>query len=95
MPQWPVWVRTRQAISANGTIWDYTDSLDRLRVLKVPVLAVKGTEATKDRTAIVDDLVATAPRGRSLELPGGHACHIENIDCFLEELTKHTGTMNL
>ena len=91
LPQWPVWVRNRQIISANVTIWDYTDSLDRLRALEVPILAVKGTETTKDLAAIVDDLVATAPHGRLLELPGGHACHIQNIDRFLDELAKHTG----
>ena len=94
LPQWPVWVRNRQVVSANGTIWDYTDSLDRLRDLEVPVLAVKGTETTEDLAAIVDDLVATVPHGRLLELPGGHACHIENIDRFLEELARHTATMS-
>ena len=40
LPQWPVWVRNRQAISANKTIWDYTDSLEGLHALKGPVLAV-------------------------------------------------------
>lgn len=90
LPQWPVWVRNRQVISANGKIWDYTDSLERLRALEIPVLAVKGTETTEDLAAIVDDLVATVPHGRLLELPGGHACHIENIDRFLEELNRHT-----
>jgi pimeloyl-ACP methyl ester carboxylesterase len=94
LPQWPVWVRNRQVISANWTIWDYTDSLDRLRALEIPVLAVKGTETTEDLATIVDDLVATAPHSRLLELPGGHACHIENIDRFVEELTRHTATMS-
>lgn len=94
LPSWPVWVRNRQVLSAIGTIHDYTDSLDRLRSLDVPVLAVKGTDTTQQDAAVVDDLVATAPRARLLELPGGHACHIENIDRFLDELTKHTGTVS-
>jgi len=94
LPQWPVWVRNRQVISANGTIWDYTDSLDRLRALEVPVLAVKGTETTEDLAAIVDDLVATVPHSTLLELPGGHACHIEHMDRFLDELTSHTAARN-
>jgi len=94
LPQWPVWVRNRQVLSVNGTIWDYTDSLDRLRTLEVPILAVKGTETTEDLATTVDDLVATAPHGRLLELPGGHVCHIENIDRFLDELTRHTATMS-
>ena len=41
-------------------------------VLDVPVLGVKGTETTEDLAAIVDELVATVPRGRLLELPGNH-----------------------
>jgi pimeloyl-ACP methyl ester carboxylesterase len=92
LPQWPVWVRNRQVLSIFGTIWDYTDSLERLRALDVPVLAVKGTDTAKLEAAVVDDLAATVPRGRLLELPGGHACHIENIDRFLDELTSHTAT---
>ncbi len=91
LPGWPVWVRNRQVISINGTLWDYTDSLDRLRLLQVPVLAVKGTETTEDLAAIVDDLVATVPHGRLLELPGGHACHLQNRDRFLVELIRHSG----
>lgn len=90
LPQWAVWARNRQVLSVNGAIWDYADSLDRLRTLDVPVLAIKGTETTEDLAAIVDDLAAIAPHARPLELPGGHACHIENIDRFLDELFKHT-----
>jgi pimeloyl-ACP methyl ester carboxylesterase len=89
LPSWPVWVRNRQVLSTIGTIHDYTDSLERLRALDIPVLAVKGTDTTEQDAAVVDDLVATVPRGRLLELPGGHASHIENIDRFLEELDTH------
>ena len=89
LPSWPVWVRNRQVLSTIGTIHDYTDSLDRLRALDIPVLAVKGTDTTEQDAAVVYDLVATVPRGRLLELPGGHASHIENTDRFLEELDTH------
>lgn len=89
LPQWPVLVRNRQVLSAIGTIPDYTDSLDRLRSLDVPVLAVKGTDTTEQDAAVVDDLVTNAPRARLLELPGDHASHIQNIDRFLEELSRH------
>jgi pimeloyl-ACP methyl ester carboxylesterase len=90
LPQWPVWVRNRQVISILGTLWDYTDSLERLGVLGVPVLAVKGSNTIDLDAAIVDELAAAVPQGRVLELPGGHACHIENIDLFLDELAAHT-----
>ena len=89
LPQWPVWVRNRQVLSIFGTIHDYTDSLDRLRALDILVLAVKGTDTTEQDAAVVYDLVATVPRRRLLELAGGHASHIENIDRFLEELETH------
>jgi pimeloyl-ACP methyl ester carboxylesterase len=90
IPSWPVWLRNRQVLSIIGTLWDYSDSLDRLRALDVPVLGVKGTDTSEDMIAIVDEVVANAPRSRVLELPGGHACHIENLDRFLEELIEHT-----
>jgi pimeloyl-ACP methyl ester carboxylesterase len=89
-----VWVRNRQVLSTIGTIHDYTDSLQRLRALEIPILTVKGTDTTEQDAAVVDDLAATAPRVRLLDLPGGHASHIENIDRFLDELTRHTATGN-
>lgn len=90
---WPVWVRNRQVLSINGAVWDYTDSLERLRVLEVPVLAVKGTETTDHLAAVVDNLVATVPHGRLLALPGGHACHLQNMDRFMAELARHTAAV--
>jgi pimeloyl-ACP methyl ester carboxylesterase len=93
MPSWPVWVRNRQSIAANGTIWDYEDSLDRLRSLDVPVLSVKGTATTDVLAAIVEGLVEQAPHSRLLELPGGHACHIQNMDRFLAEFVAHTAAV--
>lgn len=90
LPSWPVWVRNRQVLSVMGTLWDYNGSVERLRSLDFPVLGVKGTETSEDMKAIVDYLTANAPRGKLLELPGGHACHIENFDRFLDELIEHT-----
>jgi hypothetical protein len=40
--------------------------------------------------AIAEDVAEQAPRGRLLELPGGHACHIQNMNRFLAELAEHT-----
>jgi pimeloyl-ACP methyl ester carboxylesterase len=94
LPSWPVWVRNRQVLSISRTLWDYADSLERLRSLDIPVLTVKGTDTAELLAVIVDDLAATVPHGRLLELPGGHACHIENIDRFLEELNTYTVTMS-
>lgn len=89
-PSWPVWKRNRQALAINGTIHDYTGSLDRLRTLDMPILVVRGTDTTESFVTIAGDIAATAPNATLLELPGGHACHIQHIDRFLEELERHT-----
>lgn len=89
LPSWPIWHRNRQVISLNHTIWAHTDSLQRVGRFNSPLLAVKGTRTTEPLAAIVEDLASAAPRGTLLELPGGHACHIESIDRFLEALDRH------
>jgi pimeloyl-ACP methyl ester carboxylesterase len=93
LPSWPVWVRNRQVLSMIGTIWDYTDSLERLRALEVPVLAVRGTEATDLDAAMTNQLAATVPHGRLLVLPGGHASHLQNTDRFRAELARHIASV--
>jgi pimeloyl-ACP methyl ester carboxylesterase len=89
LPSWQVWVRNRQVLQVIGTLWDYHASIDELRVLDVPLLAVKGTETTGDMSAIVDVLASIVPRARLLELPGDHASHLQNADRFLHELSTH------
>jgi pimeloyl-ACP methyl ester carboxylesterase len=88
-PEWPSWLRRRQALSANRAVWDYNDSLDRLRRLDVPILTVKSTGATEDLETIVDNIVALAPRARLLVLPGDHAYQIEHAGEFLAALRAH------
>jgi pimeloyl-ACP methyl ester carboxylesterase len=95
LPSWPVWSRNRQVLSIFGTLWDHADSLERLRSLDVPVLAVRGTDTAELEATVVDNLAATVPRGRLLELPGGHACHIQSIDRYLEELDAHLSGSNV
>ncbi|HMM41500.1 MAG TPA: alpha/beta hydrolase [Thermomicrobiales bacterium] len=89
MPGWPGWLANRQVITLYGTAWDYTNSLDRLRALDVPVLAVRGSEATDEDRTIVDALAATMPNVRLLELPGDHASHLQNVERFLAEMAAH------
>jgi pimeloyl-ACP methyl ester carboxylesterase len=88
-PRWPIMVRNRQAISTLYAEWDERESIERLRSLDVPILAVKGTETSELLGAIVDGLVAMAPRVTLLELPGGHACHLEQMDRFLDAMEAH------
>lgn len=89
LPTWPSWFAHRQALAINGTLWDYTDTLGRLRGLRVPVLAVLGTESPDSFRSIVETIVTAVPNARLLELPGGHACHLQNPDRFLDALEAH------
>lgn len=92
MPGWPGWVRNRRSLATNGTIWDYHDSLSRLRGLSIPILAVRGTDTTAELAAIVDEMAAAAPNATRLVLPGDHACHLQNLDRFLGALGDHLAT---
>jgi len=38
---------------------------------------------------VVDVLGGRIPDARVVELPGDHACHIQSIDRFMEELEAH------
>ncbi|HEV2128917.1 MAG TPA: alpha/beta hydrolase, partial [Thermomicrobiales bacterium] len=92
LPTWPSWLAHRQALAINGTIWDYRDTLDRLRELRVPVLAILRTESPDSFKSIVETIVTTAPSATLLELPGNHACHLQNPDRLLFELEAHLDT---
>jgi pimeloyl-ACP methyl ester carboxylesterase len=88
-PRWPLMVRNRQVLSTLGAVTAHTDSLDRLRALDVPILAVRGTDSTHVDRAIVGDIVATAPNATLLELPGDHSCFLQEPDRFLDMLEAH------
>lgn len=91
-PRWPVWVRNRQALAANATEWAHRESIEDLRRLDIPILAVKGTETAEFLASMVDDIVANAPNVTLLELPGGHACFLEHPEEFRDALEVHLGT---
>jgi pimeloyl-ACP methyl ester carboxylesterase len=88
-PRWPLMVRNRQALSVVDAVWDYTDSIDQLRGLEVPVLLVTGMASERSDRMIDRVIAQNAPYVTSIELPGDHACHIENIDQFLTALNLH------
>ena len=93
-PRWPIMVRNRQCLAAIGALTDHSDSLDRLRALDVPILAVRGQESTETDRAMVGDIAATAPNATLLELPGDHACFLEHPDAFFAALESHLATGN-
>lgn len=64
-------------------------ALGDLGRLDLPVLLVKGAASDAWLTRPVDALARLLPRASLLELPGGHACHIESIDAFLDAMQEH------
>ncbi|MGD9710640.1 MAG: alpha/beta fold hydrolase, partial [Thermomicrobiales bacterium] len=88
-PRWQVMLRNRAALSVNAIAWDYADSIERLRALQIPILLVRGKETSDLLGAPTTIIAATAPNATVLELPGGHACHLENPDRFLEAFEAH------
>ena len=86
LPQWPSWVEHRRSLRTGTVAWDHVGSLARLETFPRPVLLVKGMASSHFLHAITDALAATLPQVEVLELPGGHAMHLEATDAFLARL---------
>jgi pimeloyl-ACP methyl ester carboxylesterase len=84
--QWPSWLEHRRSLRTGTAAWDHVGSKDRLEAFPRPVLLVKGAASTHFLHAIIAALAATLPRAEVLELPGGHAAHLESLDAFLARL---------
>lgn len=89
-PNWPVWSKFRNALASDYVLTKSSRTLDELRGFSRPVLLVVGTETAQFLKDIIDELSSNYPDARLLALPGGHRCHIENIDRFLAELESFT-----
>jgi pimeloyl-ACP methyl ester carboxylesterase len=89
LPQWPVWVEHRRSLRGEFRAeFDHHDTVDRLRGFERPVLLVKGRGSTPPLHRITDVLAETLPNVRMLELDGGHAPHIVEMEPFLDELAR-------
>lgn len=89
-PYWERGYPHRQTLSWMSDRYFATDAtLDDLRAMTAPTLAVKGTVTEEWEKRVVDVLGEFMPNARVLELEGGHACHIEDIDTFLPEFEAH------
>lgn len=89
-PNWERWVSHRMALSWQSEKVDRSGrSVEELSSMTCPVLLVKGTVTQPWLKRVVDVLGGRIPDARVVELPGDHACHIQSIDRFLEELEAH------
>lgn len=89
MPQWPVWLEHRRSLRGQfDAEFGYRGDLVRLQTFDRPVLLVKGRGSTPILHRIVEVLANAMPDTRVVELDGGHAPHIVEIDGFLLELER-------
>jgi pimeloyl-ACP methyl ester carboxylesterase len=86
LPQWESWVRHRRSLRAGPAPFDHTDDPARLRAFDRPILLVTGHGTSPFLRAVHDTLATTLPRARTLELDGGHAPHLVEMDPFLDAL---------
>lgn len=88
--RWPVWAQNRNALASDLALGRSSRSLGELASFDRPVLLVYGTETAEWLKKIIEILDGIYPNAHTVALPGDHACHIQSIDPFLEELGKHT-----
>lgn len=89
LPQWPSWLEHRRSLRGQvDAVLGHSGDADRLRRFDRPVLLVKGTGSTPVLHGIIHALAGTLPRAQVLELAGGHAPHIAEMDTFLVHLAR-------
>jgi pimeloyl-ACP methyl ester carboxylesterase len=94
-PYWDLALPHRMALSWFFEHREQSDrSIQELRQIACPTLLIKGSDSTAELRQIVDVLGDTLPNARVVELDGDHGCHIQSIDRFLDELTKHLSVVH-
>jgi pimeloyl-ACP methyl ester carboxylesterase len=87
LPQWPVWLRHRNALRNTVAPFEHDDDPARLAAFDRPVLLVTGTGTAPFFPRILNALAAQLPRATLIELPAGHAPQIVSMNEFIERLT--------
>ncbi|MEW2626053.1 alpha/beta hydrolase [Streptomyces sp. NPDC048106] len=89
-PAWPRRVRHRMALSWSSEQAGRPDrDVAELAGIRCPVLLVRGSETADWLGRVVAVLDDRLPGTRVLELPGDHACHLENPEAFLAAVERH------
>ncbi len=70
--QWKEWVFRRSALRGLSAVATHTDSIDRLKKFRRPLLIVTGTDTVSFHRRIDDILATQFPNVQHLELAGGH-----------------------
>ena len=89
-PGWTGWLGHRMSLSWQPrALSDLPRSPEDLRRIEAPVLIVKGTRTAPWLGRVADLVADRVPNARLVELPGDHACHLQNPDEFLAALEEH------
>jgi pimeloyl-ACP methyl ester carboxylesterase len=89
LPQWPSWLEHRRSLRRQfDAEFAYHGDLVSLQGFERAVLLVKGRGSRPVLHRIVDVLAGAIPDAQILELDGGHAPQIVEIDRFLLELER-------
>ncbi len=89
-PNWDRWVPHRMSLSWQSEGVDRSGrSVAELAGIAAPTLLVKGTSTADWLKRVVDVLAERLPNATVTELEGDHACHIQQIDQFLDAFEKH------
>jgi pimeloyl-ACP methyl ester carboxylesterase len=95
LPQWERWLPHKDALAGQYLLGRKERKLAEIEAFDRPVLLVKGTVSSEWLRGIVDILGEHYPESTVLELPGSHACHIEDIGAFLQALQAHLASVNV
>jgi pimeloyl-ACP methyl ester carboxylesterase len=90
LSSWQRWLPHRTALSWQTPALAHPDrTVAELERIAVPTLLVRGTLSTQVDRRIVEVLAQRLPDASMLELEGDHACHIEQIEGFLDAFRRH------
>ena len=85
LPQWPQWVKYRNALRGLYAVSEYNDEPARLRALTMPALIVTGAQTVSFHRAMNESLLRTLPRAEALELGAGHNSPAADPDHFVSQ----------
>jgi len=90
--QSPVWATSyplRNALSWSGPASRGNHHVDELASIRCPTLVVRGTETAPWLAATAALVADRIPNAELLNLPGGHASHLQSGDAFLAAFRRH------
>ena len=80
--RWPDWNANRRALAFEPLLMTAGPTAGELRNLDVSTRLVLGDRTAAHHRALVEELGRLLPEAETVELTGGHACHLEELDAF-------------